>query len=663
MANGDVAAPHARRGFRADIQGLRAIAVLSVVLYHADNALLSGGFVGVDIFFVISGYLISRILLDELETGRYSLIAFYQRRARRIFPALYVVLIATTVAALVLLSPRDLREFAHTAFATVFFVSNVDFLRMSGYFDGAAELKPLLHTWSLAVEEQFYLLYPPLLALAWKYLRPRLLLLMLGAGAISVALSVWATSAMPDAAFYLSPFRAFELLIGAALARGFGGHARPIAREAAATLGAACIAASFIAFNGDTPFPGLAALLPCAGAGLIISAGSSGGTLVGRVLSLPFFTFFGAISYSLYLWHWPLLAFGRHAMQGELTLVQSAVLILAAIIAATLSWRFVERPFLRQTGWPVLRLGGAAMTAGAAATAFLFALNGLPQRFPSEVNRLFAAAEDFNRLRDACHAGDDERIRYDRNCLLGAGAPVAAVWGDSHGAELATALAERAARHGASVMQITSSACPPALDYTLPDRPHCIAHNAETFTRLAQDARVRTVVFAANYPGYPREDWPRLAAGVARAVEGMRAAGKEVALLYPTPTFAYDPPAALGVIAARGGDPRAFVLPRPKYESANQGTIDFLDQLASRVGGFRISPADALCDNARCRAYDAALGALYFNANHMSVTGARLVAAGAPEAMFAPTSGAPVYRVSSVSTPPPPPASRRGSWR
>lgn len=661
MANGDVAAPLARRGFRADIQGLRAIAVLSVVVYHADNALLPGGFVGVDIFFVISGYLISRILMDELERGRYSLIKFYQRRARRIFPALYVMLIAATVAALVLLAPRDLREFAHTAFATVFFVSNVDFLRMSGYFDGAAELKPLLHTWSLAVEEQFYLLYPPLLALAWTHLRRWLLLLLIGAGALSVALSAWATSTMPEAAFYLAPFRAFELLMGAALAHGFGGQLSRGAREAAAALGAVCIIASLVLFNRDTPFPGLAALAPCAGTALVIYAGSSGTTLVGRMLSLPFFTFFGAISYSLYLWHWPLLAFGRHAMQGELTPLQSVPLILAAIVAATLSWVFVERPFLRQTRWPVLKLGGAAMAAGAASTAFLFAVNGLPQRFSPEANRLFAAADDFNHLRDACHAGDDERIPYDRNCLLGAGAPVAAVWGDSHGAELATALAERASRHGASVMQITSSACPPALDYALPDRPHCIAHNAETFARLTRDARVHTVVFAANYPGYPHEDWPRLAAGVARAVEGMRAAGKEVALLYPTPTFTYDPPAALGVIAARGGDPRAFVLPRPKYESVNNGTIGFLDRLSSRVGALRLSPAEALCDDAECRAYDAALGALYFNANHMSVTGARLVAAAAPEAMFAPASGATAYRVASVATPPPPPTSRRGS--
>lgn len=662
MAN-DVAAPHARRGFRADIQGLRAIAVLSVVVYHADNALLPGGFVGVDIFFVISGYLISRILLDELETGRYSLIKFYQRRARRIFPALYVMLIATTAAALVLLSPRDLREFAHTAFATVFFVSNVDFLRMSGYFDGAAELKPLLHTWSLAVEEQFYLIYPPLLALMWTRLRRWLLALLIAAGALSVALSAWATSAMPEAAFYLAPFRAFELLMGAVLAHGFGGPLRRFAREVIAMLGAACIVASLVVFNRDTPFPGVAALAPCAGTALIIYAGAGGTTLVGRMLSLPFFTFFGAISYSLYLWHWPLLAFGRHAMQGELTLLESAPLILLAIAAATLSWVFVEQPFLRQTRWPVLKLGGAAMAAGAASAAALFVVDGLPQRFPPEANRLFAAAEDFNRLRDACHAGDDERIPYDRNCLLGTGAPVAAVWGDSHGAELAAALAERAARHGASVMQITSSACPPALDYTLPDRPYCLAHNAETFARLAGDARMRTVVFAANYPGYPREDWPRLSAGVARAIEGLRAAGKETALLYPTPTFTYDPPAALGVIAARGGDPRAFALPRSKYESTNSATIAFLDRLSGRVGAVKLSPADALCDDAECRAYDAALGALYFNANHLSVTGARLVAAGAPEAMFAPTSGAPAYRISSLVTPLPPPATRRDSWR
>ena len=265
--------------FRADIQGLRAIAVIAVVLYHADGGLLPGGFVGVDIFFVISGFLISGILMNELDRGVYSLAGFYRRRVRRLFPALYVMLAVVLAGGSILLPPGALRELGHTAVTTVFFVSNFDFLKLSEYFAGNSQLKPLLHTWSLAVEEQFYIFFPPFLALLWWRWRKHFRLIILMVAVISLAVSAWAVRRHPSAAFYLAPSRVFELLIGVLVAR----------------------AASVIV------------------------------------------TFLGDISYSLYLWHWPFLVFGRYFFAAPLTGPQAGVLILASMAAASVSWKFIEQ--------------------------------------------------------------------------------------------------------------------------------------------------------------------------------------------------------------------------------------------------------------------------------------------------------------------------------
>lgn len=622
-------APHPDREFRADIQGLRAIAVLSVVIYHAVPAALPGGFVGVDIFFVISGFLITGILVRELERGAFSVTGFYHRRIKRLFPALFAMLAAVLAMGAAILPPSEYMELARTTVSTVFFVSNIDFYALSGYFAGEAADKPLLHTWSLAVEEQFYIVYPLLLAAVWKWARAWLAPLAALGVLAAFAVSQWGAMEHRTAAFYLTPFRAFELGLGALVAL-WPLQLKPVWRDAASLVGVAMMAAAFVALDDSTPFPGLAALLPCAGAALVIAAGTGAPSAGGRMLSLPALTFFGAISYSLYLWHWPLLVFGRYATDGtSLSPWHAAPLAALAVVLATLSWKFIEQPVLRARaprGW-VFGLGGLAMAGATAVAAAIYFADGAPGRFSPQAQRMFAAYEDFNRDRDRCHSDEDNPIPYDRNCLFGAegASPVVAVWGDSAGAELVVALGEALAPRGQAAMQITSSACGPLWDYQLPERPTCAAHNRETLANLLADARIRTVVIALNFARYPTPEQPLVQEGYTRTVEALLAGGKTVVLAYPFPNPWFESPRELGLRAQLGRPLDTLGVPRATYEADQHAALAFLDRLVARTGAVPFRQQDALCDATFCPVYREGVGVLYFNGNHISVTGARLV--------------------------------------
>lgn len=362
------------------------------MLYHARLPGVSGGFVGVDVFFVISGYLITRLLLADLDAGRFSIATFYERRVRRIFPALFSVLIVSTVIAAIVLMPADLAQFGQSMLATTFFFANQFFLSLSGYFDSAAETKPLLHMWSLAVEEQFYLLFPLALWAAYRFVKPRILALTWATWTGTLLLSLWMVRAHPDAAFYLAAPRAWELLTGSLLAMGaFALPRSEAARNGLALLGGALILVAVFGFTRTTAFPGFAALLPCIGSGLIIHAGSGGGSsAVGRALAWRPMTQVGLLSYSLYLWHWPLLVFAEYYAANPLTLSDRLLVMGLALVVSYLSWRFVEGPFRGRTALlpgrrAILTFGGGCMLAGTAVAAVLIASRGLPTRFDPSV--------------------------------------------------------------------------------------------------------------------------------------------------------------------------------------------------------------------------------------------------------------------------------------
>lgn len=614
---------------RADIQGLRAIAVLSVVIFHAMGDVLPGGFVGVDIFFVISGYLISGILMDEIESGRFSLGGFYERRIRRLFPALFVMLASVMIAGLVLLPPWQMAELGHTGFSTIFFVSNFDLFGMTGYFDSEAQTRPLLHTWSLAVEEQFYLLFPLILLGLMRLARKQLRLILLVGALGSLVLCLWALRYNAAAAFYLAPFRGYELMMGAALARlPFPSRAASL-RNALSVTGLAMIVASLFLINGGMAFPGLAALLPCAGTALMLFTGAGATSLGGRLISNPATAFLGGISYSLYLWHWPVLVLGRAALLATPTPLQTHVLIGLAVLLATVSWRWIERPFLkrRSARATVLMAGGAAMMLGAAATGATVMAQGLPARFSPEALHMFAARADFNPRRPECHHYLDAVTPYASNCNYGAtGAePDAAMWSDSHGTELVAALGEQAAAQGHAILGITSSACPPAIGYDSRDYPLCLRQNEVTLDGLLHDNRIGTVYLAAYVSGYAQKDWPTIADGLARSVEALTRAGKHVVLVYPIPVFSHDVPTALGMMTARGADASTYSIAWQDFARINRETFTLLDWLRAKFGADAIHPEQALCREGRCLAYDREAGPLYFNRDHLSLAGARQV--------------------------------------
>ncbi len=334
--------------YRSDIDGLRAIAVLSVVLYHAGFTTFGGGYVGVDIFFVISGFLITRLLTSEIVEGggRLDFGRFYLRRARRLLPALFFTLLASSVVAIWSLSPRQLELYGASLAYSVLSVSNIYFYLQSGYFDTAAALKPLLHTWSLGVEEQFYLLWPLLLFLCV----PRRWLAAAAvaiAGLVSLALSEALLAEHADAAFYLMPFRIFQFSLGASLVWLIPRQTmNETARDALLVVGFVLIACAVFLFSDETPFPGLHALVPSFGAVLCIYAGET--RRLGRLLSNRLSVSIGLISYSLYLVHWPIVSFfKRYAGGGEFQPFEKCVLVLASLLIAAMMFRWIERPYRR----------------------------------------------------------------------------------------------------------------------------------------------------------------------------------------------------------------------------------------------------------------------------------------------------------------------------
>jgi len=388
--------------YRPDIDGLRAIAVVTVVLFHARIPGFTGGFVGVDVFFVISGFLITRLLRGDIERGYLDIVRFYERRARRILPALLVVIATSTGAGYLMLMPTQFAQFAQSGTAAALFGANFWFWNAAtGYFSPTAELMPLLHTWSLGVEEQFYVLYPLLLWLLSRWGRRAIAVVLATLTLISLAASEVAVQISPDAAFYFSPMRAWEIGIGALLA--LSAPSRPLGQspwllELAAAAGLASIFIAATIYTERTPFPGYAALLPCLGAAAVIQAGTLGNTLVTRALACR----------PLYLWHWPILAFLRVRLgQVDIPVKTAAIALAGAFALAALSWAFIERPARKRSprdpsSAAVLGLFGVATAAILVVLTVIHRSDGFPSRIRPDIRMAQAAARDTNPAREQC---------------------------------------------------------------------------------------------------------------------------------------------------------------------------------------------------------------------------------------------------------------------
>lgn len=590
--------------YRPDIDGLRALAILPVLLFHAGFTVVSGGYVGVDIFFVISGFLITSILLKDIRSGSYSIIAFYERRIRRIFPALFSVVLFVLVVSPFALLPDEYQFLPKEVAGALLFVSNIVSWKKSGYFSADAEERPLLHTWSLGVEEQFYIFAPILLFFLIKKFNRSSALILLVIFLASFLLSILLTHQKPSAAFYLLPSRAWELLAGSLLAFNLLPKTEnSTVNELISLAGLLCILAGVFLFDATTPFPGYAAALPVFGSVCIIYAAEK--SLVGKILSWKPVVFIGLISYSLYLWHWPLIVFFRN--WNLLTDSTGQLMVVAvAIIFAVISWRFIERPFRDRKAYPARKLykvSAWGFSLLIVATLATFTQGGWPERFSAQTMRYVSAHKDSSAARTQCHFdhGVPQTSQY---CHFGPGKPTVAVWADSHGAELSLALGN----NNVSLYEITYSSCPPALDFHLDARPDCIAHNARAIQFLEQDKDINVVIMAARYQVYPAQAFYD---SFKKTAERLAAHGKKVIIIGPVPSAGVDVPTSL----ARGRNP-GFIFADTSFAQIDKSVDPSIT---------RFMPASVLCEKDRCNML---LNdhPLLFDDNHLSMSSANYLA-------------------------------------
>ena len=472
--------------YRPDVDGLRAIAVLLVLNFHAFPDATPGGFVGVDVFFVISGFLITGIIMRELEGGRFSLVGFYDRRIRRIFPALIVVLAATLALGWFWMLPDAFAQLGSDSFASAAFLANIALLLQSGYFDIESARKPLLHLWSLGIEEQFYLCWPLLLMLAAR-LRLSAVAIVAVLGIASFLLNVALIGSKPVATFYLPFTRAFELLAGAALACGW----TRLDQSAAASnrrgwIGVTLIAASVAILDNHRAFPGWWAVFPVAGSVLLLSAPAA---WVNRmVLATPAMVRIGLISYPLYLWHWPLLVFGEMIKFRPLTLLERELILLASGLLAWATYRFVEIPF--RFGRPSRRkpLGlGVGMALVAAAGFAVVWGRGFDSRLPPEIRAMASVpTESFKWRYHECLLDLARETSFADACVERDRRPLLVIWGDSTAGALLPGLRKAQETRSFGIGQFTSNSCIPALGADIPSTPGCRAMNDKVFSLVRQ---------------------------------------------------------------------------------------------------------------------------------------------------------------------------------
>jgi len=622
--------------YRREIDGLRAVAVLPVILFHAGFEWFGGGFIGVDVFFVISGYLITSIILAEKQAGRFSLGGFYERRARRILPALFFVVLVCVPFAWFWMLPMDLMEFSQSLIAVPLFASNILFWMQSEYFDTAAELKPLLHTWSLAVEEQYYVLFPLFLLVMWR-LRKRWMIGILAVAAIaSLLLAQWGSLHKPSATFYLLPTRGWELLIGMFIAfhHAHGGTAKLTAQsiaQPASLLGLLLIAFSVFAFDKNTPFPGLYALVPTLGTALILLFAHPQ-TLVGRLLGSKLPVAIGLMSYSAYLWHQPLLAFARLRHDGPLSQEVLLLLVAATLLLAQFSLSYIERPFRDAARVGRRQLFRQSALVGALIVAlggWGVATKGFDERFTAEQREVLAFVHyDTKALyrQQECHVRSTQRDwKFAPSCAIAADAGDSLfLWGDSHAAALSNGVHFRMP----GMAQYTAGACPPLIDVSIAAAPYCKEINRFVLSEIAR-SQPRRIMLHANWSSYFKDARTTNAdLIIAQTLARIRQVSptSEIYLLGGVPQWSPSLPVAMvrsGLMLSEEGAIYTPMLPHLR------AVDDRLQAIATRNGATFISALERLCQGDSCQAVasiDSKRKPLAFDYGHLTKAGSHLLA-------------------------------------
>jgi peptidoglycan/LPS O-acetylase OafA/YrhL len=643
--------------YRPEIDGLRAIAVVAVMLYHAGFATFSGGYTGVDIFFVISGYLISGIIVRGLDDGSFTWRGFIERRVRRILPALFVMLVVCLPIAWIFLLPDELQGFSSSLGSSALFAGNLYFWRVEGgYFGLTTDLMPLRHLWSLAVEEQFYLLFPLALMLVWRFAHRRREVAVLAMLVISLGLCALAGHIAPAANFYLLPMRAWEFLAGSALVmremRRPDTDRLPRFADLGAVIGLIAVVVPVFLLDLDSGFPWPWALPSVIGSALLIACTrpSHG---IGRLLALPPFVGIGLISYSAYLWHQPLLAFSRAIAINSPSPLALVGLLIASLGLATLSWRFVEQPFRRRTYLTrrtLFSIAAIGSVAFASIGAVGFLTHGAPERLTPQDRRFAAAGHEAVARTILCMAPISTAALPRQPCITGRSGPVKiATLGDSHAASFAPAILDAANAVGARAIHFSHAGCPPILSPTVftKEQSTCAGFNARAVEYIRSHPTITTVILAARWTYYvervffdngeggveigPKMPLPkdREKATIAAAYKGMVdrliASGKSVVLIYPVPEPGWDIPRSIAKMHRMGIANPTLTTSAAMFVKRNAGAYAALDSIGLRPGLTRLYPARAMCPSApRGRCITTLNGEpLYYDDDHLSAIGAR----------------------------------------
>lgn len=628
--------------YRAEIDGLRALAVLSVLLFHAGFDFIPGGFLGVDVFFVISGFLITSIIRREINENQFSLLHFYERRARRILPALFAMCFGSFVLGWHILLPNAFKNFAQDLISINLFVSNIHFwLKSADYFAPAVELSPLLHSWSLSVEEQFYVFFPLLMLLFKRVRRGYGIWVIAGLSAISFALTQLNLSNDPNAAFYLTPTRTWELGIGCLIAhipRNGKVHGSRIIAELGTGLGISGLVISFLFFSEETRHPGYSTLLPVMGTAFIILFIRPGLTAT-NILSIAPLRAVGLISYSLYLWHQPVFAFARVQHAAPLDITQKIVLLLLSFSLAFISWRWVEKPFRKSdflNRKTLISISGIT-AACSIALAFLVLVNdGIYQRLTPNAQMVLRYGEKDVSFWNKCNGKRENLISPTNACQFLQEKPAnIAIWGDSHSTAIAQAFGSLAAEKGENTIEFSFSDCRPS-DFPAMDKrlSECQRFNQTTLNWLLDAKDVQSVIIAARwvltYPSSGHEEKGKKSIRVLKKnIENLIAKGKRVALIYSIPETEVD---VLQILTHKA----QYGLIVPKHmttsfdhfkEKTNTAHI-VLDAIGTFPGLLRIYPEDVFCNSmieGTCIVSEG-LRPYYFDHDHLNRIGAQKLA-------------------------------------
>ncbi len=644
--------------YRKDIDGLRAIAVLAVLLNHANIPGFSGGYVGVDVFFVISGFLITAIIAREIEGGEFTFSKFYERRIRRILPALSVVTLFVLLASFVLFDAEKLHSVGKSLIATTLFYSNINFWMEAGYFDAPSQLKPLLHTWSLAVEEQFYIIFPVFMIILYLYAKQFKNLVLIFVFGLSLGFAIYQSKQDTSAAFYLVQYRMWELLTGALLSLNIipAFNAKKF-NNILGLGGLALLSAPIFLYSENTLFPGLNAIPPVLGTALVIYSNSTSESASGKLLGFPALVFIGKISYSLYLWHWPILVFFRYYLILPETVTEQWLIIFGILLVSTASWRFIETPFRSQKTFNTQKI----YILAAGAMSFVLFLSGTIYYFDGLltnaglINKPSSKEAEGQWLLDECNINYVDNPKEILTCKVGDKTKVSTfmIWGDSHTPALGKAANDASKIYSLSGVITYAQGCPPYMGM-IPTPSHgdlpCDRYNEMVIGYLNTHPEIKTVILVSRMTLYlegtpykqeegvnhtltdTRYEAPEganseilIRLGLERTVQSLKSMNRNIYIVVPIPEVGYDVPSANFIASRTGRDINNLIAPTlDEYLARSERTRLLLDEFKNSHGVELIEPWKTLCQESICRVSIDGIP-LYFDDDHLSVFGSEVL--------------------------------------